>query len=74
MRLTGDAASGYITSFAEEAIVASDEALLARLQADLRARDIDETLPNLRTEMERCIALVRAEQRVGLALDQGSSA
>jgi hypothetical protein len=74
MRLTGDAASGYVTSFTEEAVVANDEALLARLEADFRACGIDEPLPSLRRELERCIALVRAEGRVGLGLDQGSSA
>ncbi|KQU19027.1 hypothetical protein ASG63_07705 [Methylobacterium sp. Leaf94] len=74
MHLTGDAASAYVTSFAEEAVVSDDDALLARLRADLRACGIDEPLANLRREMERCIAFVRAEQRVGLALDQGSSA
>jgi hypothetical protein len=74
MRLTGDAASGYVTSFAEEAVVVDDEALLARLQADLRVWGVEETLPDLRREMERCIALVDAERRAGLALDQGASA
>ena len=74
MRLNGDAASGYVTSFTEDAVVTSDEALLSRLQADLSACSIDEPLPSLHLEMERCIALVHAEGRVGLALDQGSSA
>jgi hypothetical protein len=73
MRLTQDAAAGYVASITEDGAVASDEALLARLQADLRACGIEETLPALRREMERCLALVRAEQRVGLRLDQGSS-
>lgn len=74
MQLTGDAASSYVTSLTEETLVASDEALLARLAADFRACGIVEPLASLRREMERCIALVRAEGRVGLALDQGSSA
>jgi hypothetical protein len=74
MRLTGAAASGYVTSFAEEAVVVGDEAPLTRLQADLRACAIEESLPDLRKEMERCTALVDAERQGGLALDQGSSA
>lgn len=74
MRLTGEAASGYVTSFTENAVVASDEALLVRLQVDLRASGIEEPLPSLHREMERCVALARREQRVGFALDQGSSA
>jgi hypothetical protein len=73
MRLTGETASDYVASFTESAVVTSDEALIARLQADLRSAGVEETLPALRQEMERCAATARAEQRVGLALDQGSS-
>lgn len=73
MRLTGNAAEGYVTSVTETAVVTHDDELLARLQADLKAVGISETLPVLRREMERCAALARAERRVGVALDQGSS-
>ncbi len=74
MPLTGEAASGYVSSFTESGVVTDDEALLARLQENLRACGIEESLPALRREMDRCVALVRAEQRVGRAPDLGSSA
>lgn len=73
MNRTGDAAESYVTSFTESAVVTRDEELLARLHADLRDAGIDETLPVLRKEMERCAVLAQADRRVGLALDQGSS-
>src|SRR5438094_7136648 len=72
MRLTGCAAEGYVTSFTECAVVTDDATLIERLRSDLRAAGIDATIPHLRTEMERCAALGRAERRVGVALDQGS--
>ncbi|MBX9933501.1 MAG: DUF1476 domain-containing protein [Methylobacterium sp.] len=73
MELTGETASGYVASFTESSVAATDASVLARLLADLRAHGIEAPLPALCKEMERCAALARAEQRVGLALDQGSS-
>jgi hypothetical protein len=74
MRLHGDAAQRFIDDFSDRAVLMDDEPLLAEFHADLKAAGLEETLPALRKEMERCAALARAEQRVGLALDQGSSA
>ncbi|WP_342108689.1 DUF1476 domain-containing protein [Methylobacterium sp. SI9] len=74
MALSGPAAEAYVTAFTDCAVVADDEAVIARLQSDLAAAGIGATLPHLRTEMERCAAVARAERRVGVALDQGSSA
>jgi hypothetical protein len=72
MRLTGRAAEGYVTAFIEHGVVTGDEALIAKLQADLNAAGVDESLPALRQEMDRCTALARAAGGVGVALDQGS--
>lgn len=72
MGLTGPAADGYVAAFTACAVVASDETLIARLRGDLAAAGIGVTLRHLRTEMSRCAALARAEQRGGVALDQGS--
>ncbi|MGW9822388.1 hypothetical protein ACUXK4_004983 [Methylorubrum extorquens] len=74
MRLHGEAARRYAGDFTDRGVLTADEPLLAELHADLKAASVEETLPALRREMERCAALARAEQRVGLALDQGSSA
>ncbi|WP_076729796.1 ATPase inhibitor subunit zeta [Methylobacterium radiotolerans] len=73
MRLSGQASETYVSTFTESAIVTDDDALIERLMADLRSAGIETAGPRLRTEMERCAALARAEQRVGVALDQGSS-
>ena len=74
MRLEEEAAARFVEDFTDRGVLTADEPLIAELRADLQAAGIDETLPALRKEMERCAALARAEQRVGLALDQGSSA
>ncbi|KQO89653.1 hypothetical protein ASF36_22540 [Methylobacterium sp. Leaf90] len=74
MRLHGDAAQRFVEDFTDRGVLTADERLLAELHADLVSAGVEETLPALRSEMERCAALARAEQRVGLALDQGSSA
>ena len=74
MRLEEEAAARFVEDFTDRGVLTADEPLIAELRADLKAAGIDETLPALRKEMERCAALARAEQRVGLALDQGSSA
>ncbi|MER2268278.1 hypothetical protein [Methylobacterium oxalidis] len=74
MRLEKEAADRFVETFIGPGVVTGDEPLLAELQADLRAAGAEETLPALRKEIERYAALARAEQRVGFALDQGSSA
>lgn len=74
MRLTGQAAEGYITAFVEHGVVTGDEALIAKLQADLKAAGIDESLPTLHQEMAGCAARARAGMGSGVALDQGSAA
>lgn len=74
MGLTGKASEGYVTAFTDGAVVTRDEDLLARLHDDLRDAGVEAPLSVLRTEMERCGRLAQAERRVGLALDQGSSA
>ena len=74
MGLGKDAAGRFIESFADRGVITADEPLLEMLQADLRAVGVDETLPSLRREMEQCAALARAAERIGVALDQGSSA
>lgn len=71
MRLGKDTAARFVEDFTERGVLEADEPLVAELQADLKAAGFDETLPALRKEMERCAAIARAEQRVGLALDQG---
>ncbi|MGH1570405.1 DUF1476 domain-containing protein [Methylobacterium sp. P31] len=72
MGLTGQAAEGYVTAFIEHGVVTGDEALIAKLQADLKAAGADEPLPSLRQEMDRCAALSRVVGGHGVALDQGS--
>lgn len=74
MQLHGDAAQSFVEDFTERGVLTADEPLLAELHADLKKAGVEETLPALRKELERCAALARAEQRVGLALDQGFSA
>jgi hypothetical protein len=74
MRLTGQAAEGYITAFVEHGVVTGDEALIAKLQADLKAAGIDESLSTLHQEMAGCAARARAGMGSGVALDQGSAA
>lgn len=71
MRLEGDAAARFVEDFTDRGVLTTDEPLVAELQADLKAAGVEETLAALRKEMERCAAIARAEQRVGLALDQG---
>lgn len=70
MRLTGAAAETYIRAIGEAGVVAADEELVARVHADLAAAGVEETLPVLRSQMERFAATARAEQRVGEALDR----
>lgn len=73
IRIRNDAAARLIEAFTDLGIVTADEPLLAMLQAELKTAGVEETLPSLRKEMEQRAALVWAEQRVGVALDQGSS-
>ncbi|MCF4126806.1 DUF1476 domain-containing protein [Methylobacterium sp. SyP6R] len=74
MALDPDAASRFTDAFVGETVPLDDEAVLARLVVDLAAAGADEPVSVLRREMQRCAGLARAESRVGLALDQGSSA
>lgn len=74
MRLHEEAARRFGGTITDRGVLTADEPLLAERHADLKTADVEETLPAMRKEMERCAALARAEQRVGLALDQGSSA
>jgi hypothetical protein len=73
MALGPDAASHFTDTFVAQTVPLDDEALLARLVAELAAAGTDEPVSVLRREMQRCAGLARAESRVGLALDQGSS-
>ncbi|MEE7504790.1 hypothetical protein MMR14E_16805 [Methylobacterium mesophilicum] len=73
MRLSGPPAEAYESAFTEFAVLADDNALIERLLADLTSAGIATTARSLRAEMDRCAALARAEHRVGVALDQGSS-
>ena len=71
MGLEKDAAARFVEDFTDRGVLEADEPLVTELQADLKAAGVEETLLALRKEMERCAAIARAEQRVGLALDQG---
>jgi len=73
MALGPDATSRFTASFVAQTVSLDDEALLARLVVELAAAGADEPVSVLRREMQRCARLARAESRVGLALDQGSS-
>lgn len=72
MGLEKDAAGRFIESDTDRGVITADEPLLEMLQAGRAG--VDEALPTLRREMEQCAALARAAERVGVALDQGSSA
>jgi hypothetical protein len=70
MRLTGSAAETYVGELGDAGVVASDEKLIARIRADLAAAGVEETLPDIQTQMERCAATARAEQCVAEASDR----
>ncbi|ACA17292.1 protein of unknown function DUF1476 [Methylobacterium sp. 4-46] len=70
MGLTGTLAEKYISGFCDAAVVASDEDLIGRFRADLAMAGIEETLPGLRTRLERCAATARAERRMGETLER----
>ncbi|GJD90410.1 hypothetical protein BHAOGJBA_3949 [Methylobacterium hispanicum] len=65
MRLGAEAADRFVETFTDAGVVTGDGPLLSRLQADLRAAGVEETLPALRRELDRCAALARAERRAG---------
>jgi hypothetical protein len=56
MRLSGRDAEDYVAGFIDAGVVIGDEALLAKLLADLTAAGIAASLPDLRLEMDRCAA------------------
>ncbi|ACA17975.1 protein of unknown function DUF1476 [Methylobacterium sp. 4-46] len=71
MRLDGATAESYVAAFVGGSVLATDEEVLARLQADLAAAGAAEALPGLRAQLERCAATARAELIVGEAVDGG---
>ncbi|MGT2478080.1 DUF1476 domain-containing protein [Methylobacterium oryzae CBMB20] len=74
MRLTGQAAEGYITAFVEHGAVTGDEALIAKLQADLKAAGDRRGRCPPCTRRWPDAPRARAGMGSGVALDQGSAA